>query len=280
MTTTNQSLLNFRWTFSTLGCPELTLEECCDLSEAYGSLSIEARTLEGTADLPDLFKQRFESPRKLAAYLSERNATIDFLDTSLKLFGNDEIARNDFLEFVPWAEELGVKWLRVFDGGSVTESLAEEDLDKALETLDWWDRIKSSNDWTVDMAIETHDSLVYSSARQQLFDRSNRPISFIWDSHHTWKKSGDAIERSWEQLKDLVVNVHVKDSISKPSARHPFTYVQLGDGEFPLEDTLSLIAGDSYSGNVSIEWERQWHPYLPPIETALSKAVEMNWFNK
>jgi hypothetical protein len=29
---------------------------------------------------------------------------------------------------------------------------------------------------------------------------------------------------------------------------------------------------------VSIEWERKWHPYLDPMETALTRARELGWW--
>lgn len=274
----NQALYpNFKWTFSTLGCPELTLDQCCDLAESYGSLSIEARTLEKTAELPNLFEANYGSPDKLADAMNRRSASIDFLDTSLKLFSNDDTSRGEFLEFVPWAEALGVKWLRVFDGGTVAESLEDDAIDGALETLSWWNELKAENRWHVDMAIETHDSLVFENARQQLLEKAVSPIRFIWDTHHTWKKAGEDVAQTWSLLKDLIVNVHIKDSVSIASARHPFTYTQLGEGEFPLESTLEMLKRDGYRGNVSIEWERQWHPYLPPLETALAKARALAW---
>ncbi len=269
---------DFRWSFSTLGCPALTLEECCALSESYGIASIEARTLESTADLPRLFEVRYGSREELARYLGSQSASIDFLDTSLKLVGNDSVSRNEFLKFIPWAEAIRAKWLRVFDGGTVSDRLDAESFEEANDTLDWWTALKNEKGWKVDIAIETHDSLVHATARSQLLDAIRSPIAFIWDSHHTWKKANEPISVSWNQIKDLVVNVHIKDSISIASARHPFTYVQLGEGEFPLNEVLSLLDGDSYEGNVSIEWERQWHPYLPPLETALSKAKEFAWF--
>ena len=269
---------HFNWTFSTLGCPELTLEQTCQLAESFGSLSIEARTLEGTADLPELFKKRFETPDRLAAFMESQSVKIDFLDSSLKLIGNDESSRTEFLEFIPWAEAVGVRWLRVFDGGEVTESLTDEAIDQALATIDWWTTLRKESGWTTDMAFETHDALVFGTARSQLLDQLDSPINFIWDSHHTWKKSEDSLSQSWNQLKAMTVNVHFKDSVSKSSARLPFTYVQLGEGEFPLDETLEMIDGDGYTSNVSVEWERQWHPYLPPLDTALSKARELNWF--
>jgi sugar phosphate isomerase/epimerase len=268
---------NFKWTFSTLGCPELTLDECCSLARAHGLASIELRTIENTADLPVLFERNYSTPENLAGKMSHESISIDFLDTSLKLVGNDSETRSDFLKFIPWAEALGAKWLRVFDGGLVSKTLEDEALNQAVDTLSWWTDLRSKNNWNVDIAIETHDSLVFANARSQLAEKVDRPTRFIWDSHHTWKKAGESLEESWSSLRDLAVNVHIKDSVSKPSARHPFTYVQLGEGEFPLANVLDILKADNYGGNVSIEWERQWHPYLPPLETALSRANELAW---
>jgi sugar phosphate isomerase/epimerase len=70
----------------------------------------------------------------------------------------------------------------------------------------------------------------------------------------------------------------VKDSIGKPSARHPFTYVLPGDGEMPLAETLAVLRENNFSGCVSLEWERMWHPYLPPLRNALVRLKTQPWF--
>jgi beta-glucosidase len=31
-----------------------------------------------------------------------------------------------------------------------------------------------------------------------------------------------------------------------------------------------MLTRDGYTGCVSLEWERKWHPYLPPLRDALS----------
>ena len=51
------------------------------------------------------------------------------------------------------------------------------------------------------------------------------PLRLIWDSHHTWRLGGESLKFTWEHLGPGLRHVHVKDSVDKPSARHPFTYV-------------------------------------------------------
>jgi sugar phosphate isomerase/epimerase len=72
--------------------------------------------------------------------------------------------------------------------------------------------------------------------------------------------------------------VHVKDSISVPSARHPFTYVLPGDGEFPMAPLLAALRADSFAGPLSLEWEKMWHPYLAPLDDALAIAAARGWW--
>ena len=181
------------------------------------------------------------------------------------------------MEFLPWAEAIGTKTLRVFDGGTVTVGLNDEAYRSALATFEWWTEDRSKNQWSTDIAIETHDCLVSYSALERILE-AKPDLNIIWDTHHTWKKSGDSVETTWQKVANNVCSVHIKDSISVPSARHPFSYVNLGEGEFPLEDTLQLLQRNNYQSFVSIEWEKMWHPYMPDLQVALSKAKKFNWF--
>ena len=69
----------------------------------------------------------------------------------------------------------------------------------------------------------------------------------------------------------------MKDSISRPSARHPFTYVSPGDGEFPIAPLRAALAAQ-FTGAVSLEWEKLWHPYLVPLDEALTIAAQRGWW--
>ena len=267
----------FQWTFSTLGCPDLDLDAICRLAVEFDLRHIELRAAERTVDLPALFRKRFGNPASLARFLDDRGVGICCLDTSLSLIGNNRESRRAFLEFLPWAEAIGTKLLRIFDGGTVEDGLDDDALAQAEDTMDWWRREKEQGGWKAEVAIETHGALVYHQSIRRL-NQSIPKLKFIWDTHHTWAKAGDSLETSWMVFGSAVRNVHLKDSISRPSARHPYTYVNLGEGQFPLEETLQLLQNEGYGGLVSIEWEKMWHPYLPDLRTALRRAWELDWF--
>ncbi|MEX0330319.1 MAG: sugar phosphate isomerase/epimerase family protein [Puniceicoccaceae bacterium] len=269
---------DLKWTFSTLGCPEMSLPEVVALAKRFDLQYLDLRTLEGRVDLPGLFQEQYGSPDNLARFLEGEGVSLTALNASLKLVGNKPEDREAFLEFVEWAEGTKVPLIRVFDGGSVGEELPAEAHEAALDTISWWRDQKRTYGWATDIGIETHDCLVSRVAMQQLQDSLEEPVPIIWDTHHTWKKAGDAVPVTWEVVKPYTRHIHIKDSISEPSARHPFTYVQLGEGEFDLPGTLQLLCAEDFAGMVSLEWERQWHPYLAPLEEALKRARELGWW--
>ena len=261
--------------FSTLGCPDDSLDEVMALAAKHGITALELRALGGTVELPAYFGAGWGEPAALATHVANAGCRVIALDTSFRLIGNSTEDRRALRAFLPWAEALGGVNLRVFDGGQVDAV----DLEEALVTLQWWHDERASSGWRSDLMIETHDSLVTADAIQALADRAPAGgVRLLWDAHHTWKKGGEDPVVTWEAIAPMVRHVHVKDSVSTPSARHDFTYVLPGDGEFPMRELRSRLSADSYAGPLSLEWERKWHPYLPPLADALALADARRWW--
>ena len=259
---------------SSLGCAEFNLEETLALARRHGLGAVELRTLGNERDLPAWLERAYGNPESLSQALLADGPRVVALNTSFKLGRNDEASRADLLRHVRWAEAFGAPWLRVFDGCPSTK---EADLRAAADTWTWWQDLRASSGWKTNLMVETHDALVTSPSLLRLL-RLAPGLPILWDSHHTWKKGGEDPVATWEAIRQHVVHVHVKDSISRPSARHPFTYVLPGDGEFRLRPVLDVLERDGYAGVVSLEWERQWHPYLPPLDEALRVADERGWW--
>ena len=129
------------------------------------------------------------------------------------------------------------------------------------------------------MLLETHDAFSASEPCEKLVAQLDEPVGIIWDSHHTWRLGGESPAESWSRLSAWIRHVHIKDSIDKPSARHPYTYVLPGDGQAPLGEIVGLLRENSFSGAVSMEWEKLWHPYLPPLRSALERMKELSWYS-
>jgi sugar phosphate isomerase/epimerase len=262
--------------FSSLGCPELPLDEMLALGARHGLAALELRAVGGTVDVPGWLQAHHGSPAQLAAHLRDLGTPIRIaaFNTSLHLVGAMPAERDQLLAFGPWAEALGVRWLRVFDGGRLADAA---EIAAATATLHWWRTERLRRGWRVDLMIETHDALWTAAAIGRLL-AAVPDATILWDSHHTWRKGGEDPVATWRAIRRSVVHVHVKDSIDRPSERHPFTYVLPGDGGFPIAPLLAALRADGFAGPVSLEWERMWHPYLPSLDVALAAAAARGWW--
>ena len=262
-------------TFSTLGCGELPLDGVIQLARRHGITQLELRALGGTVDLPAYFSKMFGSPAQLAATLGAEDMRVVALDTSFRVIDSTLADREKLLEFVPWAEALGVRWLRAFDGGSTLDEAA---LTAAAESLRWWREERRKRGASVDLMIETHDTL-FTAEKLTRFVAAMPEDSawFLWDTHHTWKKGGEGPLVTWRAIRSRVVHVHVKDSVSAPTEKTGFRYVLPGEGEFPMVSLRPVLAQE-FSGPVSLEWEKLWIPQLAPLDEVLSNAAQRGWW--
>lgn len=262
--------------FSSLGCAELSLEQTLALAARHDVPQVELRALRGSVDLAATFAADFGTPGRLGEALRTRADGVGIVafNASLKLVGGSDVDREQLATLAPWADAAGVRWLRVFDGGRAAD---DAELSAAADTLEWWADLRRARGWRAQVMVETHDSLFTAAAIQRFLARVPG-TAILWDAHHTWRKGGEDPLVTWPAIQRDVVHVHVKDSIAVPSARHPFTYVLPGDGDFPCRPLIAAIEGSGFAGAISLEWERLWHPYLPPLEEALRVAAERRWW--
>lgn len=260
-------------TFSSLGCPELNLEQMLLLASRHGMTGVELRAVAGSVDVVGYLAGAFGTPQALAGIMRTKPAKILALDTSLRLADNTPEQREDFLKFLPWAEALGVRRLRVFDGGKPGDAAS---LGAMAETVKWWRQLRTEKGWRADLMVETHDALFTASAIEA-FQKLAPDTGILWDTHHTWKIGCEDPLVTWRGIRAQVVHVHVKDSVSIPHGNHSFSYRLPGEGEFPMAPLREVLRAE-YSGPVSLEWERMWIPELAPLEDALSAAEKNRWF--
>ncbi|MEY2879393.1 MAG: hypothetical protein RLZZ15_1773 [Verrucomicrobiota bacterium] len=264
---------------STLGCPDATLDEVLALARRHDVPCVELRALGGTVDLAGYFAAEFGTPARLAERMRGERVRVRVvaLNASLKLIGGTAADRAQLAGLAPWAEALGARWLRVFDGGKNADAA---ELGAATEALAWWRALRRERGWSSDVMVETHDALI-TAEKIRAFVAAAPGTAILWDAHHTWRKGGEDPVGTWRAIRAMgasVVHVHVKDGVPEPSARHPFTYVLPGAGGFPMAALRSALREDGFGGAVSLEWEKMWHPYLPPLEEALVAARERAWW--
>ena len=265
--------MSYRRSISTLGCPEYSLEQVLALAQRHRLDAVEIRALANTVDVPAVLVAAYGTPDNLAVRMKSAPLPIVSLDTSLKLADNQQSDRDEFLKFLPWAEACAVPWLRVFDGGKTADPATHRAM---ADTVAWWRAERKKHGWKADIMIETHDALCNTHAIQGFLALAPG-TAILWDSQHTWRNGGEDPLATWQAIKPHVVHIHVKDSISEPSAKHPFSYVLPGQGEFAMAPLRAALTAE-FTGAVSLEWEKLWHPYLAPLDAALTAAAQCDWW--
>lgn len=263
----------YRRSLSTLGCPEYSLDQALDLAQRHQLDAVEIRALAGTLDVPGALAAAYGTPARLAERMKSAPASIVSLDTSLRLADGTAADREAFLKFLPWAEACGVPWLRVFDGGKEADDATHRAM---ADTVAWWRAQRQQHGWKADIMIETHDAL-FTIASIRQFVALAPGTAILWDAQHTWRNGGEEPLATWHAIKPHVAHIHVKDSISRPHGKYPYSYVLPGEGEFAMAPLRAVLATE-FDGCISLEWEKLWHPYIAPLDEALTAAAKNKWW--
>jgi sugar phosphate isomerase/epimerase len=103
-------------------------------------------------------------------------------------------------------------------------------------------------------------------------DTDPRQVGLCWDVKHTYWAGLETPAFTWRQIKDRVVNTHWKDT-RRDHATGKDRLCLTGEGLLPLADYLDLLVAGGYAGYYTLEWEKQWHPYLADAEMAFPAFI-------
>jgi len=246
--------------FSTLGCPSTSLHEAADMAQRYGLDFLELRSLQNTCNLPGLFEGK---------PIPEIPANIRLLASSLHLTEGGDEAIGSFLEFAELAGRLGVPYVRVFGDTSFGEPLRDDALHQAAATIGICRAELSNRRLSCRMLLETHGNFSSGSVCLALNRLLPEPIEILWDAHHTCYSAGEFIQETWQSLGPLIRHIHYKDSSHNSPETGTRSYTAPGKGDYPTGQLFQHLRAENYREGVSLEWEKLWHPELPPLEVAL-----------
>jgi sugar phosphate isomerase/epimerase len=252
--------------FSTMGDSSLTFEQAFALARQFDLQFLELRVLEGDLDLPAYFSARPE-------LTVPEDGGVRVLSSSLQLISVGDEGLREFALYIALAQRLQARYIRVFGGGAWGDDPSEEKLLRAVEVVDVLRKMISEAGWSGEILLETHSAFSSSPSCERLNALLDKPLSLIWDSHHTWKIAGESPEETWSRLGAWTRHIHVKDSVSDSTAKEGYRYVVQGAGEFPAQSLIEVLARARYEGGISLEWEKLWHPELPELKDAMGPFV-------
>lgn len=254
--------------FSTLGCSGATLPEVVALAAEFGCTGVELRSAIDEVvhtGLPDDHRAAMREDL-LAAELQ-----VLTIASYVRICGQEEVD-DDLAAHLRLAADLGAGGVRVFPGdpdrdgsGELTpgELIALDRLEPAAEL---------AAGLGVSIFVELHDSHSAGARLARLMDAvderlgDGHPVRVIWDAAHSWR-AGESPAESVELLRPWIAYVQVKDTDSRDGFRPVFP----GEGDYPVASLVDVLEPGWAQ---SLEWERKWHPELPPLAEALPAAWE------
>ena len=252
-----------RLAFSTLGCPDWSLERVAEAAREYGYEGVELRLVDGEILAPH--PSQAERERIRAAL---RGLPVAAVDTSIRMAAPEPGWEDDLHGYAELAVELGSDLLRVF-GGTATpgdDSAIVDHLRRAAEIV---------GGLGVRVVLETHDDFSSARAVHRVLDQVREPaVGALWDFHHPYRM-GEEPEEVWDLIGERTLLVHVKDAVRDASERTGWKLVLLGEGEVPVRRSLQVVQERGYSGWVTVEWEKKWHPEIPEPEVAFPQHAEL-----
>jgi sugar phosphate isomerase/epimerase len=260
-----------KYAFSTLGCPEWTTEQVADNAVRIGYNGVELRLIDN--EVIDPIRDASKVRQAVEIYRS-RDLEICAFDTSCKFNFHEETERTKNVEelrvWLQLAQELQVPIIRVFGGAGHDDHIATENqwVADALGQV-----AKQAEQAGVTVVLETHDGFASARRTASVLESINSPaIAALWDSHHPYRM-GETAEEVWQLLGKRVAHVHVKDA--RPDATNPsgWKLVLIGEGEVPVREQLQCLYTHGYTGYISVEWEKRWHPEIAEPEIALPQHL-------
>lgn len=250
--------MGWRFAVSTLGMPGVSLREAARSALAHGCDGLELRVHPGEEIRLGMPARAVDEARAL---LAEHELVVACLAGYAKVCapGPDRPVIDELRALIELAHRIGSPSVRVFPGG---DGDAYPRIAAVLGEL---------RDAGVRLLVETHDSHPTGAAVRELvapFDAPGR-VAALWDAVHPWR-AGEDPSATAEVLGPFLGYFQVKDA----AGRDDPTPVVPGEGAVPLAECGELLS--SWTGWISLEWEKAWYPAIAPVDVPLGAAAA--WF--
>ncbi len=261
--------------FSTLGCPEWSLEKVIASARGYGFSGIEIRGIGEHLDvtvLPQFTTHSQETLRRL----EDAELSIVCFSSSIMLSPSDspqELAQVDDLKrHAELCCRFRTRFIRIF-GGKIGNRSWTQAIDAAASYLE--KMIAALGNPEIKILIETHDDWLHSHHFRQLLEQVPvEQVGLLWDINHPYMFIGEEPATTWQQVGRWIEHTHWKDSRRVGGSPVRWEPCLMGEGEVPHRPIYRILKNAGYDGYYSLEWEKRWHPELPPADVAFPQFVD------
>ncbi len=265
--------------FSTVCCPELSVEDAVASAARWGFQGLETRLVPSgpgasalncdpmsipPGELHDLFEDAGVDPVGLATGITFDKQV--WPPVVGRLFQSEEIGVPETKAVVAHAAEAGIPFVRVFG-----ERLA------GGEPAAWgWRRIserltlgaQTARNTTTRVLIENSGSFARASDLKQLHDLVGRPFLAMSYSVLAAVREGECPMSAVESILPNTEVIRIGD-IAEDGRPVP-----LGEGTLPIEPFMARLKGLGYRGWIVYEYPRLWRSELQEADAILPRVAE------
>ncbi|NUS16806.1 MAG: sugar phosphate isomerase/epimerase [Streptomyces sp.] len=254
-----------RFAFSTLGVPDMPVDQVARLAADNGFHGVELRASpEGPVHTGLSAGERADVAAEFAKAGVEVLTVAGYAKVAAA--GDDGPVLDEIAAGVTLAHDLGASFVRVFPGG---EGLPAEEAD-ALAARRLAAAAPEAADQGVRVLLETHDSHRAGADVARVLGRvGHLGAGALWDVMHTWL-AGEQPPASFAALGPYLGYLQVKDIASATDT----TPLALGAGVLPLAETVEVLSRAEWDGWLCWEYEKRWYPQAPDLPGQLGAARE------
>ena len=254
--------------FSTLGCPSWELPQIAEAARTLGYDAIELRALGGDLDL--LERREFkEGLATTTQWLVGQGIVVCCVDSSCSFDSPQLAERRKQVELAvrhsELAAALGAPLIRVFPDKLHEGSTREETRDNIAACLH---EVAEHAPPEVRVGLETHGDFAKGAVAAEIVQLAGHPnVALIWDVANSLA-AGDTIEEAARAVHPYLAHVHLRDARAVDGSEH-WQPVLAGCGQVSFTATIATLQKLDYTGYISFEWEKYWHPEIEEPEVAL-----------
>lgn len=261
--------------FSTVACPDWTLEDVAAKAADLGYEGVELRTLgRGSGELS--CDPALSDASRVAEIFADKGIKPICLSTSICMHHRktDHAHRAKFEAFkaLETAAEIGCDAIRIF-GNEVTPGESRRNTLKRIaeHTLELTDK---AEDLGVQILFENSGSFAVAKEWWWTLDLIEHPmVGMLWNIANS-VAADDADEGGWVSVSTLNSRIRIA-KIKDARIGQASGYLPLGEGTVGLPTFLRRLRGVGFDGYLSVEWDRLWMPdALAPAEEFLPAAAE------
>lgn len=255
--------------FSTLGCPDRSMQEVLELATSTGVSGLELRAAPDAGvhvGLDDAERARLRTAFEAAGM---RVLTVA---SYLRVCdpGDDGAFVRDAVDHLRLAADLGASYVRTFPGSDADDLEGDA---RAVRRLS--ECVATAKSLGVRICLETHDSHPRGSDISgilHMLDQQSpaHEVEVVWDALHPWR-AGETPESTLQAIGPWLAYVQIKDADDDGVLR------KVGDGRVPL-DRIAAQLPDRADRWWSLEWEKLWHPEIADLPEALEPALA--WYRR